>query len=75
MPKLWIGNQPEPDDRTIIEVSSSDLDRIGNLDRNGKDSVRVKDLLTKKPVTLTRISCGLDCKCALGFVAKGKRNA
>jgi hypothetical protein len=65
---LWIGNQPEPADRTQIDVSPKDYRRVGvpkNDDGTGR--VKVKDLRTGNTVTLRSENCGLDCRCALAF--------
>lgn len=66
---LWIGTQPEPEDRTQIEVSASDAERIpprGSL----SEPVTVTDLKTGKAVTVRSAACSLGgCVCALEFVS------
>jgi hypothetical protein len=67
---LWIGNEPNPDDRLKIDVSSKDSARIppaGKLDAE----VTVTDLRTNRRITVRRASCGLDCACALELVKWG----
>lgn len=66
--RLWIGTQPNPDDRLQIVVSQADLDLIPA--RGTRGTVRVTDMLTGKLLTIRRASCGLPrCLCALELVS------
>lgn len=69
--KLWIGNQPDPIDRWIIEVTAADAAHIyaelprGVIDR----TIRVYDTKSKTFVILRRAECGArGCICAMAFV-------
>lgn len=62
--KLWIGTQPNPDDRLIIEVSERDYNKVPV--RNAVGTVTIKDVNTKEHYSVRRASCGLrNCNCAL----------
>ena len=65
--RLWIGTQPNPEDRLQIVVSQADIDIIPA--RGSRGTARVTDLLTGKLLTIRRASCGLPhCLCALELV-------
>lgn len=69
MPKtLWIGTDPEPDDRSQITISLADYDATERLDRCDHEGVEVFDYRTNKYVTIRWASCGLSCRCAMEFV-------
>lgn len=71
---LYIGNQPEPQDRRVIRVSQSDDEKCargGALFSGGESTVEVTDLITMHKLTLRRASCGLpNCNCALEIVTE-----
>lgn len=64
---LWIGTQPNPDDRLQIDVTEPDHIRVKQLVEIG-EKVTVTDLRTGRRVTVARASCGLDCACALELI-------
>jgi hypothetical protein len=69
-PNLWIGNQPEPEDRLRITVSQQELIEV--CSSRGRANVRhvVTDLNTGIRYRVRRTSCGLpNCVCALELVA------
>lgn len=64
-PNLWIGTQPNPDDRLKIFVSIRDRDRFDTLPAGPSSAkIRVTDLNTGKRYTIRRGPCGLGCYCA-----------
>ena len=65
--QFWIGTQPNPDDRTIIEVSPEDAAKLHSLPRDTKIAVEVTDTKTYKVVRVRRAYCGASCMCALEF--------
>lgn len=60
--KLYIGTQPNPEDRFILDVSSKDAEKI-----HGPKPffARVTDQTTGKKYWLRDADCGLGCRCAL----------
>ena len=66
--KIWIGNQPNPDDRLKIEVSDSDAARLPLREPTGRVIVTVRDVNTGKQYRLRSAACGAECRCALEIV-------
>ncbi len=68
-PNLWVGNQSDPNDRLKLCLSKADQAKVQDLPR-GKSvkAATVTDRITGKRFKLERISCGLDCYCAIGVV-------
>jgi hypothetical protein len=67
--RLWIGNQPNPDDRAQIVVSQADYVLIPS--RGSRGAATVTDQLTGKVLRIRRASCGLPhCMCALEFAVQ-----
>ena len=65
---LWIGTEPDPNDRLQIDVSEVDFNRVPIRGRRG--SVTLTDLRTNRLLTVRRASCGIEsCFCALELVA------
>ena len=69
--KLWIGNEPNPDDRVIIEVDEDEY-REKYPPRDSDEVFELTDTETGAIHRLQRIPCGLGCRCALGFAEDGK---
>jgi hypothetical protein len=68
-PNLWIGKQPDPNDRLQLEVPSEDLARVRSLPKGAsRTTVTVTDLQSNKRYVLRRAACGLVCFCALELV-------
>jgi hypothetical protein len=68
MLKFWIGNQPEPDDRRIIEVSDEDGAKVERAVCHKPFTVDVYDTILGEELTLADEDCGLGCRCALRVV-------
>jgi len=67
MQRLFIGTDPNPEDRLQIVISDEDNERIPS--RGGRGKVTVTDTLTGKRLVLRRASCGIPgCLCALALV-------
>jgi hypothetical protein len=67
--RLWIGNQPNPDDRLQIAVSRADYDLIPS--RGSRGSATITNQLTGNVLRIRRASCGLPhCMCALELVSE-----
>jgi hypothetical protein len=67
--KLYIGNQPDPAERTLVEVSDQEFAAVRRLVLSRRAfTVTVFDEITKTAVTLADEDCGLGCHCALKFV-------
>ena len=64
--KLWIGTQPEPDDRLQIEVEED----IDVHDLSDDQVVTVTDLRTGIDYDIRRADCGAGCRCALELVGE-----
>ena len=65
--EYMIGTQPNPKDRTKIQISDADARKLPQ--RGSFGVVSVFDKLTKQHVTVRAASCGLpNCLCALEFV-------
>lgn len=66
---LWIGNEPNPDDRLQIDVSPEDYAKIPP---RGRERVGVKvtvtDLRTERRLTIVGAECGCASPCALELV-------
>lgn len=73
---LWIGTQPEPDDRLKIRVSKAADAEASSLrgDRTGR-KVLVKDLDSGKEYVVQAADCGADCRCALQLANSPKAGA
>lgn len=72
MQTLYLGNQPEVKDRRKVQVSQTDHDAAMDLIYGRSDTrVTITDHATGEKLIVKRISCGLECKCALGIVAQG----
>lgn len=70
---VWVGNEPNPDDRLKLRVSDHDRARIDLLPHGlGPERVQITDLLTGKQYTLRRANCGLGCCCALAVSGEEK---
>jgi hypothetical protein len=65
---LWIGTEPEPDDRAKIEVSQEDYNFLDDLDRDDDKGLEVFDYRTSGYVRIRWASCGASCRCAMEFV-------
>lgn len=65
--KLWIGTQPNPNDRLIVEVSEQDYQRIAAA-KGTSAAISFYDALTGTPYTVRYADCGASCKCALQLV-------
>lgn len=63
---LFIGNQPDPKDRRIIEVSDETFRRIRSLKK--PFTVDVYDEISKHRLLLADEDCGAGCRCALRIV-------
>lgn len=64
--RLWIGNDPDPEDRQQIVVSQADAARIPPRGGPSRKVTKVTDLLTGRSMKLRRASCGLpNCYCAV----------
>ena len=72
MTKFWVGNQPNPDDRTPIQVNQSSaamIERATQRALRGENfELEVFDLIRNRWVTVADESCGLSCRCSLRFV-------
>lgn len=65
-PNLWVGTQPDPNDRLQLKVSAEDLARVRSLPKGASSAtVTVTDLHSEKRYALRRADCGLVCFCAL----------
>jgi hypothetical protein len=65
--KIWVGTDPEPNDRLILEVSEVDYQRIAAA--KGTDMViSFADSLTHYPYHVRYADCGANCRCALELV-------
>jgi hypothetical protein len=65
--KLWIGTEPEPNDRLIVEVTEEDYQRIAAA--KGTDQVvSFNDALTTTFYQVRYVDCGASCRCALELV-------
>jgi hypothetical protein len=64
---LYIGTQPEPEERTQIQVSDEDMAAIAAV--RGLEGVRlvVTDLTTGHDQYIKTADCGLSCYCAVDF--------
>jgi hypothetical protein len=71
---FWVGNQPNPDDRTQIQVNRSCATMIERATqralRGEHFELDVFDYISDRWVTLADESCGLSCRCALRFVRR-----
>lgn len=66
---VWVGIEPNPDDRLQLCLCASDRDKIDALPFEPSDEVAcVRDLRTGKRYVLRRAACGLHCYCALEVV-------
>ena len=69
MKTLYVGNQPDPEDRTKIEVSEEDFDAVCRLITSRKPfRIGVLNHITGQHVLLADEDCGLGCRCALKFM-------
>ena len=69
METYFVGNQPEPEDRTKILISLADSEKIEALPKGPSAAVAtVYDNNTEQMVSVRRADCGLSCYCALEFV-------
>jgi hypothetical protein len=68
MHTFFVGNQPEPSDRTQISVNDNDAKLIHAAMRRKPFIVEVYDYKGKKRIFLADEDCGLGCRCALRFV-------
>lgn len=66
---IWIGNQPNPDDRLRLSLSKADRERANRIPRDSTETVTVYDIRTGKYYEITRADCGLGCRCAMGLVS------
>ena len=63
---LYIGTQPEPEDRLKIEVSPEEYAQIPPRGSQSNEAVQVIDQTTGNTYYVRRASCGLpNCRCAL----------
>ena len=63
---LYIGTQPEPEDRLKIEVSPEEYAQIPPRGSRSNKAVQVIDQTTGSTYYVRRASCGLpNCRCAL----------
>jgi hypothetical protein len=68
---VYIGNEPEPEDRFQIEVDQADY-AINCPPRGKRGTGWLKDVKTGKRYQVRRASCGLPrCLCALVLVSAG----
>lgn len=67
--KLFIGTEPEPLDRLIVEVSEFDYERISNAKGTSR-IVKFTDALTGTAYRVRFTDCGASCKCALELVQR-----
>lgn len=65
--KLWIGTEPEPNDRLIVEVSEEDYERIAAA-KGTEHVVSFTDALTGTKYFVQYADCGASCRCALELV-------
>jgi hypothetical protein len=69
---FWVGNHPNPDDRTPIRVNQSSaamIERATQRALRGEHfELEVFDLISDRWVTVADETCGLSCRCALRFV-------
>ncbi len=65
--KLWIGTQPDPDNKFIAEVSEADYQRIAAA-KGTNQVIAFTDALTLTPYRVQYTDCGADCHCALKLV-------
>jgi hypothetical protein len=62
---LWIGTNPDPDDRLQIQVNEADYEAV---DDRSDEPFTVTDQRTGRVLTVARGDCGLGCRCALVLV-------
>lgn len=65
--KIWIGQQPDPEDRFIVEVSETDYQRIAQA-KGSRDVIGFADALTGTKYLVRYADCGASCRCALELV-------
>lgn len=65
--KLYIGTEPEPNDRLIVEVTEEDYLRIAQA-KGTPAIVKFEDALTQTQYRVRYADCGLRCRCALELV-------
>jgi hypothetical protein len=66
---LWIGNQPNPDERLRVRVSAADERAVDATRGRLGARVTVTDLNTGLRYVIRRASCGLpNCACAVALV-------
>jgi hypothetical protein len=66
---LWIGNEPDPDDRLQIDVDEADERKVPPRGKPADgEETEVLDHRTGRRLVIRRASCGLDCYCALELV-------
>jgi hypothetical protein len=68
---IFIGNQPDPEDRLKLRISDADYAKIPPRGSRSTKIVKVTDLRTKQSFFVRRASCGLaKCWCALELAVK-----
>lgn len=68
--QIWIGTEPNPNDRLILTVSDADAENVRPASIVG--IVEVTDVTTNKKYRVQRADCGLGCRCALELVPEDK---
>lgn len=64
---LWIGTEPEPNDRLIVELSEVDYQRVASA-KGTERVVSFSDALTGTRYSVRYADCGASCRCALELV-------
>lgn len=70
--QIWIGTEPNPNDRLIITISEADAQKV--LPEFIDGIVEVTDVTTDKQYRVQRADCGLGCRCALELAPEEKKN-